>query len=575
VNNSNAVIIRFSVLWLLTALLSFGSFSAQDFDLPLHQQGVQLGQGMLPFDWSGQVGHTHNFGFSDLGEDVEIGSLILDGSIIAWPFRYAIPFSVDDSIEAGNHSRVVYRWGDYSLNEFGIDLTSADTKSTSRMTGFKRNFDSQLMGPQQYSPGTIQQNYLFDYEIHPDSTLTWQLGVGYFKTNQSFPVFSLGSWTRGASLSDELLAVGIVRERNTLSKHSRWQVAASGQRFSLASSSDVQSWKADVLGYRLRHRSERVLSSGLFLHISADADFTVMAGGDIISPATTDAQLLGGISHDGSMQMRFLAGVGLVGPDNYGVNTEGNLTLPVGKFTITASGRSWMAALPPVFAWSNLNIVLSDRSAVSQRRTLYRLDAQRKSGNSQLQATIFASSANPQYFFSALGTDTVGLLSEEHGVLSGASWSLRQRLFRDWYLELRGMSFTDNPTGWGNGIQHEGYAGLEGRELLFRGNLDARAKVWVNYWSGRNDFVWDPLRNIGYHDYSVVYNPDGSAVLNARFTAVISSFELSYTIVNVLYAARSLVGDTLLDKEITLTPSPYYLPPTRMVYLSIRWRFQD
>ncbi len=570
--------IRFTAQCLLCTLLVLNFLAAQDFDLPLHQHGVQLGQGMLPFDWSGQVGHTHNFGFSDLGEDVEIGSLILDGSIIAWPFRYAIPFSMDDSVEAGSHSKVVYRWGDYSLNEFGIDLTSADTKSTSRMTGFKRNFDSQLMGPQQYGPGTIQQNYLFDYEILPDSSRKWQLGVGFFKTNQSFPVFSLGSWTRGASLSDELLAVGIVRERNTLSKHSRWQVAASGQRFSLASSSDVQSWKADVLGYRLRHRSERVLNSGLSLHISADVDFTSMDSDGIISPATTDAQLLGGISHNGSMQMRFLAGVGLVGPDNYGVNAEGNLTVSMGRFNVTASGRSWLAPLPPVFAGSNLGTVISDEEAVFQRRTLFRLDAERVSGDIQMQATLFTSSANPMYSFSALGTDTVGLLSEEYGVLSGASWSLRQKLFRDWYLELRGMSFTDNPTGWGSGIQHEGYAGLEGRELLFKGNLDARVKFWVNYWSGRNDFVWDPLRNIGYHDYSVVYNPDGSAVLNARFTAVISRFELSYTIVNVLYAARgaaeSILGP-LMDEEIILTPSPYYLPPTRMVYLSIRWRFQD
>jgi hypothetical protein len=45
-----------------------------------------------------------------------------------------------------------------------------------------------------------------------------------------------------------------------------------------------------------------------------------------------------------------------------------------------------------------------------------------------------------------------------------------------------------------------------------------------------------------------------------------------------MYAARSFMENIvgpLMDEEISLTPSPYYMPPTRMVYLSIRWRFQD
>jgi hypothetical protein len=68
----------------------------------------------------------------------------------------------------------------------------------------------------------------------------------------------------------------------------------------------------------------------------------------------------------------------------------------------------------------------------------------------------------------------------------------------------------------------------------------------------------------------VDYNPDATAILNARFTAVISKFEISYTIENVMYAARSFMENIvgpLMDEEISLTPSPYYMPPTRMVYL--------
>ena len=571
-------IIRSSKLWLLVTFVQFSLLPAQDFDLPLHQHGVQIGQGLLPFDWSGQVGHSHNYGFSDLGEDVEIGALFLDGSIMAWPFRYAVPFVMDEGSTSSNQSEIVYRWGDYSLNEFGANFTTSDKTYSSRFVGFKRNFNSQLIGPEHYSSGTIQQNYLFDYEIHPDSTLRWQLGVGYFKTDQSLPTFDNVSWIQGASLNDEVLAVGVIRERSTISRHSLWQLAASGQRFSLDSSTDAQSWRSDVLGYRLRHRSERFLSSITSLHLSADVDYSAMSGSGITSPATVDAQLLGGISHDGRMRMRFLTGVGLVGPDSYGVNSEGSLTAYLGAFTVTASGKSWLAPLPPVFAGSDLNTVISNKAAASQRRTLFRLDAQRKSDNCQLKVTFFASSANPIYYFQSLSSDTVQLVSDENGILSGGSWSFRQRLFREWHLEVRGISFSNNPLGWGSGIQHEGFVGLEGRELLFKGNLDARAKVWLNYWSGRNNFVWDPHRNIGYHDAEVDYNPNASAIFNARFTAVISKFEISYTIENVIYAARSFMENVvgpLMDEEITLTPSPYYLPPTRMVYLSIRWQFQD
>jgi len=578
-NSPTPTIIRSFPLFLLISAVLFSSLSAQDFDLPLHQHGVQIGQGLLPFDWSGQVGHSHNFGFSDLSEDVEIGALIIDGSIIAWPFRYAVPFDMDDSKTNSNKSEIVYRWGDYSLNEFGIDFISAEKNSSSRMTGFKRNFDSQLMGPEHYSSGTIQQNYLFDYEIHPDSTITWQLGVGYFKTDQSLPVLSsLGEWMRGASVNDEVLAVGAVRERATLSGRSRWHVTASGQRFSLASTSDAQSWRSDVLAYRLRHRSEKYLSSAMSVLLSADVDYSAMSGSGITSPATVDAQLLGGITHEDRIRIRFLTGVGLAGPDTYSVNAEGSLTDSLGSFEVTASGNSWLSPLPPVLSGSNLNSVVSDEEAVFQRRNLIKLNVERSNDKSQLQATLFASSAAPHYFFSALGTDTVGLLSKENSVLTGGSWSLRQKLFREWHLEVRGISFTDNPIGWGSGIQHEGFVGLEGRELLFKGNLDARAKVWLNYWSGRNGFVWDPIRNIGYHDDEVDYNPDATAILNAQFTAVISKFEISYTIENVMYAARSFMENIvgpLMDEEISLTPSPYYMPPTRMVYLSIRWRFQD
>ena len=155
-------IIRSSKLWLLVTFVQFSLLPAQDFDLPLHQHGVQIGQGLLPFDWSGQVGHSHNYGFSDLGEDVEIGALFLDGSIMAWPFRYAVPFVIDEGSTSSNQSEIVYRWGDYSLNEFGANFTTSDKTYSSRFIGFQRNFNSQLIGPEHYSSGTIQQNYLFD-----------------------------------------------------------------------------------------------------------------------------------------------------------------------------------------------------------------------------------------------------------------------------------------------------------------------------------------------------------------------------------------------------------------------------
>lgn len=566
------------IKWSLTLLLFQNNMVGQDFDLPLQQQGAQLGQGILPFDWSGQVGISHHFGFSDLGEDLEVGALILDGSIMSWPYRTAIPFTLNEDISKGNHSKIVYRWGDYSLNEFGVDLITADNKSTSRLTGFKRNFDSQLMGPNQYTAGTIQQNYLFDYRIQPDSTLHWTVGVGYFKTNQSLPVLHLGSWSRGASFKDEVLGVGVVREKTTPSRYSRWQLATSGQRFALISTTDVLSWKADILGYRLRYSSEKTLSQRSSLLVSTDVDFTTIDGNGFTNPTTITAEFLSGIKRDNQQRILLLAGLGFVGPDNYGLNLTSSVTASVRTFIFSVSLHTWLAALPPVMFGSNMGNIASDKFATSQRRTLLKLDIEKKIDDRAQQVTFFASAANPFYYFESLSNDTINLVSSRTDILTGISWSIKQRIFREWYLKLRGTSFTGNPIGWGNGIQHEGYVSLEAREQFFRGNLDIQSRLWLNYWSGRNDYVWDPLQNIGYQKAGTVYNPEATAILNAQFTAIISGFELSYTIVNVFFAARSLVESVLgnfQDEEITLTPSPYYLPPTRMVYLSIRWQFQD
>jgi hypothetical protein len=95
-----------------------------------------------------------------------------------------------------------------------------------------------------------------------------------------------------------------------------------------------------------------------------------MSGSGITSPATVDAQLLGGITHEDRIRIRFLTGVGLAGPDTYSVNAEGKLTDSLGSFEVTASGNSWLSPLPPVLSGSNLNSVVSDEEAVFQRRHL-------------------------------------------------------------------------------------------------------------------------------------------------------------------------------------------------------------
>lgn len=205
---------------------------------------------------------------------------------------------------------------------------------------------------------------------------------------------------------------------------------------------------------------------------------------------------------------------------------------------------------------------------------------------------MFGSRANPHYYFEnrpisthnpvAVSSYQVMLIEMQSDWTGGVFWKGRSNYFRRWWLEFTGLSFLENRPGWGHGVQHEGRVTLSFREFLFNGRLDLGMKLWGHVWGGRRGFMWDPTLGLGYEDYrdgQTLYPQDFTGIVNVRFDGVVQTFEIAFTVVNLLYAGRSVVenvtGSVIPEDQLTLAATPLFPPAGRLVFLEFSWRFRD
>ena len=175
--------------------------------------------------------------------------------------------------------------------------------------------------------------------------------------------------------------------------------------------------------------------------------------------------------------------------------------------------------------------------------------------------------------------DIIYLTKQQNSAIQGFFWGGKINYFRNWWLSGSGINLLKNKKGWGNGIQHEGTVSLTFQESLFRERLDIHLKLWTNFWIGRNGYVWDPVLSLGYSDNNYVYSPDATGLLNIELKGIISSLEISYTMMNVFYAGRTLIRNLfrnyITDEQLSLSATPFLPPLGRLAYIAVKWNFKD
>ncbi|MFQ6673642.1 MAG: hypothetical protein ACE5GH_02510 [Fidelibacterota bacterium] len=560
--------------------------------------------GVLPFDWSGQWGITHRYGFSGWGIDTEDGPLFLDGNFAHWPQRYAFPFKdgpLPEGGEEGIESSIWYRRGDYLLDEFAFDVDVRDARArTTRFQALKRNFDDRfgLLGPTAFlgAGGTIQQNYRLTVSIPSGKREEWRFGAAFYKTSDAIPVLSQGVWQKGAFRIDRILANGLSYTKRGDRVDVQLRASAFAQQLKVKGGVASPGWRADLLSYRVYERSDIAMGGTSHLFVEGAAKQSHVSSDTLGNDSRLTLWGLTGLKDErGGVEYHVGIGAGYVSPDDGALLYHGQvqysrgathlygvLSRRLAAVPFQLSGRPFLHARDPL-SGRPFPRIHPDSSAVSQIRSLRGVGAEWRLRRLRLQLEVFQSEAAPHFILERQEElelpDQISLTRTSRSAAIGVQWEGSANYFRNWWVGARGVSFPNNPEGWGNGIRHEVTLALRFQEFLFRRNLDARTRVWFDFWLGRNGFVWDPILSLGYYDPKNSYPRDATGVLNVEFKGIVSTFEISFTMLNVLYAGRDLLrtalGDTFSDKDLILTASPLFPSSGRLAFVTVRWKFKD
>lgn len=569
----------------------------------LHGQ-VDSGIGTAPFDWSGQGGLYHRYGFPGWGNAIDSGPLFLDGNFAHWPKRYAFPFKVSaktpDEDQSFVNSSLWYRKGDYALDEFAfeIDFEGADDRS-SVFQALKRNFDDRfrILGPTAFTGGggTIQQNYRMMLNRPRKRGDNLQFQAAHFKTTEAIPTRLNSSWQKGALKRDQITTAGLRYTGQAGSLKYRLTAGSFSQRLNIRSLSEAPQWRGDLLLQRLTLEVGRELNLQTTVFASVSGSYRAISSDSLGSQTRTGITGEVGIrGRSGRLNHRF--GIGGTGYRGHGtsvryrleseyaagkVRLHGGAEHDLSLLPFQFSGRQFLFE-PDFFTPTRIPTLRPDSSAVSQIRTLIKVGAAYELKKMKLEALYFVSQAAPHYFFERSqiveGGEITALVKSSSDQIRGVSWSATINYFRNWRLFGKGISFIDLKDGWGIGVKNRANAGLTVEEKLFKGRLDARVKLWADVWAGRDRFVWDPILSLGYYNYEVSNLTDLTAVFNVRFTGVISNFELSYTMINLLYigwARLKSVHSSFTEDEVTAAVSPLLPAAGGLTYFTFRWNFRD
>ncbi|MEE2877313.1 MAG: hypothetical protein VX822_05995 [Candidatus Neomarinimicrobiota bacterium] len=561
--------------------------------VPLAVFGYSPGE--IPFDWSGQWGGMHRYGFSGWGTDFYHSPIHFDGNFVQWPKRHQFPFPVEregmDSDES-LRSFFNYRQGDYGLDELSLDLLSrSKPRRFTRFRALKRNFEDYhgLFDPLNKPGGTVQQNYRFDSESENKNGEKWRIASAIFLTTGGVPLWN-GNWERGAERRDKILASGAAYSGKAGSIKYRLEGSSFIQRFrNRRILEEVSGWSADLFSHRIHAIGELPVRKGFSLFVSGKGRTGAVSSDTLGNQWQSFTGIAGGVRiYASTLENRTAMGVSRVSTGETAVNFQGHFRLKgEGKalfldfrrdlqpLPFQFTGRSFMYA-PDYFTPTMVPRIRPDSTAAVPTRTVIRAGASTGGKRASGEMILFVSQTSPNHYFERIfqleGLSTLSIKSEQTSQTAGIIWKGRINYFRDWAVISQGISFPNSDPGWGYFFRHDAKVEHRFRERLFRGRLDARLNLSANFWGGRTAYDWDPILKMGFTDTEPREVQDSMVIFTAEFKAVIQSIELSYVMTNLQYVIDKASGHS---SPHTFSPSFLFPPAGRLAYFSFSWHLAN
>lgn len=152
----------------------------------------------ISFDWGGQYGLIKNNGSVLFNTDWRSNHLFFDGTWANFPTMYgelietgfndivSIGFDNENNDSLYSNTDVLYKIGDFSLDQFSFNIESSDKNRAYNIYAFKRSFAGFENQYFNNSSQPIQQSYIVSLLSNKENTIG-SIHLGHFNTYSNFP----------------------------------------------------------------------------------------------------------------------------------------------------------------------------------------------------------------------------------------------------------------------------------------------------------------------------------------------------------------------------------------------------
>ena len=152
----------------------------------------------IPYDWVGQFGLFKQNGKVLFNTDWKSNRLLFDGALSNFPIMYGEnvennfeeqlkPNFIENRIDSSKFlSKINYKQGDFSLDQFSFHLDSKQKNRSYDLIGFKRSYFGSQNQYFHNSLQPIQQSYMGTFSSKKDNSLGI-ISIGHFNTYSGFP----------------------------------------------------------------------------------------------------------------------------------------------------------------------------------------------------------------------------------------------------------------------------------------------------------------------------------------------------------------------------------------------------
>ncbi len=550
--------------------------------------------GDIPFDWSGQWGASHSYGFSSWGIGFHRPPLHFDGNFLEWSNRFRFPSNAarDGVSEDGSLSTSIrYRKGDYGLDELSLDfLSHPSSNRTTRFRALKRNFEDYhgIFDPMDRPGGTVQQNYRFDSESSGGEGEKWQIATALFLTTAGIPRLNM-QWEQGAERRDKILMAGSSYRGKTGSIKYRLEGSSFLEQFQNRKIvEEIAVWSADLYSHRIHAVGELPVQKGFSLFFSGTGRSAAVSSDTLGNQWQSYLGAAAGLRiHASLLENRAAIGASRVSSGETAITAQGHFNLKGHEKELFLAFKRDLQPLPfqftsNPFLYARDNFshtayprVHPDSTAKVPTRTVLKAGASGGGNRIAGELILFVSQTSPHSYFEKIFQSeeelpVFGLKSERTSRARGIIWKANVNYFRDWTISAKGKTMLDGDPGWGYLFRNDNKVELRFREKLFWGRVNAGLNLSAHYWSGRTAYDWDPILHMGFTETGPRDVQESVAILSAEFKAVIQSVELSYVLTNLQYVMERASGEIVAH---TFSPSLLFPPAGRLVYFSVDWYF--